>query len=964
MKLICTIILLWSFHTTAYTQAWVWEKPITTTNNSIATDPNDNIIVLSANGSTATQLSKFTKDGISIWTLLLTKANTFTPSGSVVADNNGNIYTNTAGFDSVNHIFTGIKTRGITKFDPQGNVLWHVTYNASTGIMDAALPLQIDDNNNVYLCFKGSAAGTGNTTVSLGSQSAVFSWGVSDYLSIGSISPDGTARWIRAFRFQPAIGGTSSGLLTGFSVAGNKVFVSGAMAKYKLLLDNGLTLELDRKSAWLAALDAATGQTAWGRTHLLIYYCAGLQCQCGIPRITSGTEAGKVILTNNLNGAFEFSPGVYIASMYASGGTAWKTYYTIYDTSGNPVKGNTVNDVGGQSDKAENLIGTRHHSFFVWVTDTLKKVDTGYNLIWQTTLPSSTQGMYVPKTGSYLIATYTRYGITHLAKMVDGAGVVSGRTYADWDNSGSYNTGDSLLSSILITTNAAPRSISGSDSGKYYLYTMPGSYSLNANFNHPYYEFLPASHTATISTLSDTINGKDFRLRPLFSFTDVSTNFSSLSVARPGTSSAYGVTVSNFGASATAISVGLKLPALTTYTAISGGTVTINSPDSITIEMGIINPFDVKRAVLTLTISTSATINDTLRFYPVAYPYLTDTVKVNNRDTLIQPIRASFDPNEKEVNRERQPIADAGKPLTYTIHFQNTGNDTAFYIRIADTLSSKLNMNTFSFIDASHPVSIEISGNIVNFIFNPIILPDSNQNEPLSHGYVKFKIAPLPPYIALDTTYNRSAIYFDYNAPVITNQTASWYYTGGVVPLILKSFVAEKKTISVLLKFSTASEPGIADIIVERSSDGINFTSIGRVTPRGTSTTGSNYLFEDLLPLKEANFYRLKMVDKDLRISYSWVAIVRFSGNSLEQVSVFPNPVNDNLYISFRNLNTTQPISIRFVDINGKIIWTASADSRMRDTYTINTTLLSNGIYFISVANSSINYHFKVLVKH
>jgi hypothetical protein len=45
---------------------------------------------------------------------------------------------------------------------------------------------------------------------------------------------------------------------------------------------------------------------------------------------------------------------------------------------------------------------------------------------------------------------------------------------------------------------------------------------------------------------------------------------------------------------------------------------------------------------------------------------------------------------------------------------------------------------------------------------------DSVHNEPKSHGYVVFRIKPLNTLATGDTIPNKAAIYFDYNAPVIT----------------------------------------------------------------------------------------------------------------------------------------------------------------------------------------------------
>jgi hypothetical protein len=73
---------------------------------------------------------------------------------------------------------------------------------------------------------------------------------------------------------------------------------------------------------------------------------------------------------------------------------------------------------------------------------------------------------------------------------------------------------------------------------------------------------------------------------------------------------------------------------------------------------------------------------------------------------------------------------------------------------------------------ASHPYRFETYSNgVVKFIFDQIMLPDSNVNEPASHGYVKFRIAQKPGNSLGSIILNRAAIYFDFNEPVITNTT-------------------------------------------------------------------------------------------------------------------------------------------------------------------------------------------------
>jgi hypothetical protein len=48
---------------------------------------------------------------------------------------------------------------------------------------------------------------------------------------------------------------------------------------------------------------------------------------------------------------------------------------------------------------------------------------------------------------------------------------------------------------------------------------------------------------------------------------------------------------------------------------------------------------------------------------------------------------------------------------------------------------------------------------------------DSFHNEPQSHGFIKFHIKQKPNLAIGSTIYNKAAIFFDFNAPVITNRT-------------------------------------------------------------------------------------------------------------------------------------------------------------------------------------------------
>ena len=133
----------------------------------------------------------------------------------------------------------------------------------------------------------------------------------------------------------------------------------------------------------------------------------------------------------------------------------------------------------------------------------------------------------------------------------------------------------------------------------------------------------------------------------------------------------------------------------------------------------------------------------------------------------------SYDPNDKRVFNEaghEVERVDKGEYIYYHIRFQNTGTDTAFNVRINDPLSPQLDYLTIDMLSASHPYWFQLTdGPALVIFFDNILLPDSNTNEPASHGFIKFRIKPLPEYEYGTSIPNTAGIYFDFNDPVLTN---------------------------------------------------------------------------------------------------------------------------------------------------------------------------------------------------
>jgi Leucine-rich repeat (LRR) protein len=152
--------------------------------------------------------------------------------------------------------------------------------------------------------------------------------------------------------------------------------------------------------------------------------------------------------------------------------------------------------------------------------------------------------------------------------------------------------------------------------------------------------------------------------------------------------------------------------------------------------------------------------------------YALNTGDVHEHD-LCTAVRTSFDPNDISAVAEGVSAAHfipKNSDLEYKIRFQNTGNDTAFVVRILDKIPAELDLTTLRVGSASHPMTYSLKANgTLEFLFQNILLEDSTSNEPKSHGFVTYKIKTKANIVTGTTIANQAFIYFDANAPVATN---------------------------------------------------------------------------------------------------------------------------------------------------------------------------------------------------
>jgi hypothetical protein len=169
------------------------------------------------------------------------------------------------------------------------------------------------------------------------------------------------------------------------------------------------------------------------------------------------------------------------------------------------------------------------------------------------------------------------------------------------------------------------------------------------------------------------------------------------------------------------------------------------------------------------------------------------------------------------------------------------------------------------------------------------------------------------------------------------------------LPIELLSFTAEVKNEHVELDWVTGTEINNDYFNIERSVDGINFTSISTINGAGYSTQNIFYSMVDITPLAGISYYRLKQTDYDGETSYSDIQAVSFNHSKNLIVKIYPNPASSQITIESESAIE----SIGIFNLYGLLVQRESASS-------FSVGSLTNGAYIVNIKteNGIVRSHF------
>lgn len=164
------------------------------------------------------------------------------------------------------------------------------------------------------------------------------------------------------------------------------------------------------------------------------------------------------------------------------------------------------------------------------------------------------------------------------------------------------------------------------------------------------------------------------------------------------------------------------------------------------------------------------------------------------------------------------------------------------------------------------------------------------------------------------------------------------------------------------LKFVTLFENTVSHFEVQRSSDYLNFESIGVLRPIGISPTSVDYNFTDHNPNIGSNIYRIKAISPSGAFEFSPMLPVSFPQEA--DVALLPNPTDGELHIKLKE-SSAEDLSLDLFTANGVLIfersWEVTKGEKFTDIILLNH--LVSGLYFYRVVNGDEESVGKLYVK-
>jgi len=246
-------------------------------------------------------------------------------------------------------------------------------------------------------------------------------------------------------------------------------------------------------------------------------------------------------------------------------------------------------------------------------------------------------------------------------------------------------------------------------------------------------------------------------------------------------------------------------------------------------------------------------------------------------------------------------------------------------------------------------------------ISGPCSTNDNSENDQQGNSWVNdLPVTAGERYVLVVGDYTSSG---PSSATIAVTGTATYNCNPPLLPVELTDFNAKCSDEQVKLNWSTASETNNDYFTLEKSTDNLNFEKIATINGAGTKNSVSNYTYSDEVQNHDGTaYYRLSQTDYDGTKNILETRAVTCSESTSGNISIYPNPATDVVYISL-NEETDDNMIVNIYNLFGDNVYTETLKTiKGKNTFAINSSNFKQGIYSIIIDHSRYSKSEKLLI--
>jgi hypothetical protein len=248
-----------------------------------------------------------------------------------------------------------------------------------------------------------------------------------------------------------------------------------------------------------------------------------------------------------------------------------------------------------------------------------------------------------------------------------------------------------------------------------------------------------------------------------------------------------------------------------------------------------------------------------------------------------------------------------------------------------------------------------VSGNVLtndnipadNETYSAVLVSAPTQGTLVLNADGSFTYTPVAGYTGGTIVFSYQVVDNGYTPTTSNIATVSINYAApAVLPIKLLSFSASKEGSSVKISWKVSQNETGDYFVVEKSTDGKNFSAIATVEANGFKGT-SEYSSTDNASAG-TTYYRLKIVNQDNSVSYSKVVTVKGQDENVE-IKVLNNPATTNLNVTYKSSNQVNT-TLKVYAVSGAQVYQAKLNaSAGTNNISVPVQHLQNGSYVLVI---------------